>query len=187
MCQLHAVKDSVLTWGGLIGTFQPRQKGEQHIPRGMCRTDEESAEVIVPKRMLTDKGSGEAPNEHQVFSRRSEDMQRKQKTSESYRSDDRAEPEGPNGAYSISFTEPDGKETLYDGLIEAVISEKNLGEAFRQVVANHGEINVIGNANSVEVYNVGGILISKDEMNVKCNAGIYLVKVDGKVSKVIVR
>ena len=65
-------------------------------------------------------------------------MQRKQKTSESYRSDDRAEPEGPNGAYSISFTEPDGKETLYDGLIEAVISEKNLGEAFRQVVANHG-------------------------------------------------
>ena len=56
-----------------------------------------------------------------------------------------------------------------------------------KVVANHGEINVIGNANSVEVYNVGGILISKDEMNVKCNAGIYLVKVDGKVSKVIVR
>ena len=33
----------------------------------------------------------------------------------------------------------------------------------------------------MEVYNVGGILISKDEMNVKCNAGIYLVKVDGKV------
>ena len=56
-----------------------------------------------------------------------------------------------------------------------------------KVVANHGEINVIGNDNSVEVYNVGGILISKDEMNVKCNAGIYLVKVDGKVSKVIVR
>ena len=65
-------------------------------------------------------------------------MQRKQKTSESYRSDDRAEPEGPNGADSISFTEPDGKEALYDGLIETVISEKNLADAFRQVVANHG-------------------------------------------------
>ena len=49
-----------------------------------------------------------------------------------------------------------------------------------KVVANHGEINVIGNANSVEVYNVGGILIM-NEMNVKCNAGIYLVKVDGSL------
>ena len=65
-------------------------------------------------------------------------MQRKQKTSESYQSGDRAEPEAPIGADSISFAEPERKETLYDGLIEAVISEKNLADAFRQVVANHG-------------------------------------------------
>ena len=65
-------------------------------------------------------------------------MQRKQKTSESYQSGDRAEPEIPIGADSISLPEPYGKETLYDGLIEAVISEKNLADAFRQVVANHG-------------------------------------------------
>lgn len=65
-------------------------------------------------------------------------MQGKQKTTESYRSGDRAEPEALSGADSIAYTKPDGKETLYDGLIEAVLSEKNLGEAFRQVVANHG-------------------------------------------------
>ena len=65
-------------------------------------------------------------------------MQGKQKTTESYRSGDRAEPEALSGADSIAYTEPYGKETLYDGLIEAVLSEKNLGEAFRQVVANHG-------------------------------------------------
>lgn len=104
----------------------------------MCRTDEESAEVVVPKECLRIRVLGKHRTNTKVFDRRGKEMQGKQKTTESYRSGDRAEPEALSGADSISFTEPDGKETLYDGLIEAVLSEKNLGEAFRQVVANHG-------------------------------------------------
>lgn len=50
-----------------------------------------------------------------------------------------------------------------------------------------GYIEIIGKANSVEVFDMQGVLISKNESYVTCQAGVYLVNVDGKVSKVIVK
>ena len=56
-----------------------------------------------------------------------------------------------------------------------------------KVIAGIGEINVIGAYKSIEVYTIGGALISNNKANIACEAGIYLVRVDGKVTKVVVR
>ena len=56
------------------------------------------------------------------------------------------------------------------------------------VIGGNGEIRVIGNTTDVEVYTVGGALVSKGENNVNCASGIYVVRVNGSnVYKVIVR
>lgn len=72
---------------------------------------------------------------------------------------------------------------------EEIISsvEENLQNLDAKVVGGNGEINIIGVANSIEVFTTGGTLISKDQNKVSCPAGIYLVKVDGNVTKVIVK
>ncbi|MEG2598284.1 MAG: hypothetical protein RSA66_02325 [Muribaculaceae bacterium] len=56
-----------------------------------------------------------------------------------------------------------------------------------KVIGGVGEINVIGEANSIEVFNAGGALVSKNETSVLCASGIYFVRVDGKITKVVVR
>ena len=51
-----------------------------------------------------------------------------------------------------------------------------------------GRIAIMGEAADVEVYNMGGALIAKGNLNeVNCAAGAYIVKVDGKTQKVIVK
>lgn len=50
-----------------------------------------------------------------------------------------------------------------------------------------GYINVMGKYTSIEVYNISGCLISKNNAIVYCHPGIYIVKVDGKARKVIVK
>lgn len=55
------------------------------------------------------------------------------------------------------------------------------------VVAGDGTINVLGEANSIEVYTVGGALVSKNAASVEVAAGLYIVKVDGKATKVVVK
>lgn len=55
------------------------------------------------------------------------------------------------------------------------------------VVAGEGTINVLGEANSIEVYTVGGALVSKNAASVEVAAGLYIVKVDGKATKVVVK
>lgn len=60
-------------------------------------------------------------------------------------------------------------------------------EAKAKVLAGAGEINVEGEASAIEVYNAGGALISNGSANVKCAPGLYIVRVDGKATKVIVK
>lgn len=55
------------------------------------------------------------------------------------------------------------------------------------VSSGTGTINVTGNYKTIDVYNIGGSLISKNEPNIYCHPGIYIVKVDGKAQKVIVK
>ena len=56
-----------------------------------------------------------------------------------------------------------------------------------KVVAGTGEIHVIGETRSIEVYTIGGSLVSKGETTVACPAGIYVVVVDGTPAKVLVK
>lgn len=75
----------------------------------------------------------------------------------------------------ISGTETSGVEYVIAG--EAAVA-----------VGLDGRIAIMGEAADVEVYNMGGALIAKGNLNeVNCAAGAYIVKVDGKTQKVIVK
>lgn len=57
-----------------------------------------------------------------------------------------------------------------------------------KVIGVDGGIVVAGDAADVEVYTIGGALVGKAETTrIDCAAGIYIVKVDGTVHKVIVK
>lgn len=57
-----------------------------------------------------------------------------------------------------------------------------------KVLGLDGEIAIMGEAADVEVYNMGGALIAKGNLErISCPQGIYVVKVDGNVQKVIVK
>lgn len=67
------------------------------------------------------------------------------------------------------------------------IEDAVAGEAVKAIGLD-GRIAIIGEAADVEVYNMGGALIAKGNLNeVNCQAGAYIVKVDGEAQKVIVK
>ena len=76
-----------------------------------------------------------------------------------------------------------GKMTVTDN----VGAEEVAADATAKVVGGNGEINVIGEASQIEVYTLGGALVSKGEANVKCASGCYIVVVDKKATKVVVK
>ncbi|MDD2960948.1 MAG: hypothetical protein PHR45_02555 [Muribaculaceae bacterium] len=89
---------------------------------------------------------------------------------------------------------PDTYTLSIDYAFGEILAKKYVGvskpsvTATAKVIGGVGEINVIGeNIQSIEVYTIGGALISTNEANIQCVAGIYLVRVDGQVTKVIVR
>lgn len=55
------------------------------------------------------------------------------------------------------------------------------------IVSNNGAIEVIGEASNIEVYSMSGSLVSKNVAKTICPNGVYIVKVDGKASKVVVK
>lgn len=63
-----------------------------------------------------------------------------------------------------------------------VVEEENI-----KVFVEKGNICILGNADTIEVYSISGILISKNSREIECQPGIYIVKVDDGVTKVIVR
>ena len=76
---------------------------------------------------------------------------------------------------------------MYTFEVEEMTSVSDVDSEDVIVTAGKGYIEIIGNANAIEVYDAQGKLISQDETYVTCQAGIYIVKVDGKVTKVIVK
>lgn len=57
-----------------------------------------------------------------------------------------------------------------------------------KVLGLDGEIAIMGEAADVEVYNMGGALVAKGNLNrVSCPQGVYIVKVNGEAQKVIVK
>lgn len=57
-----------------------------------------------------------------------------------------------------------------------------------KAIGGNGEIVIVGEASNVEVYNIAGALVEEGNLtNIPCATGIYVVKVDGKAQKVIVK
>lgn len=81
------------------------------------------------------------------------------------------------GAYIAQF-----KFTVENGSVDGVDAAPAA-----KVYGGDGEIIVRGDAKSIKVYNVGGVLVSEDETNVKCAPGMYIVKADNNVTKVVVK
>jgi hypothetical protein len=61
------------------------------------------------------------------------------------------------------------------------------GNASAKIIAGTGYIRVLGEPSSIEVYNLAGMMTSRNQAIINCQRGIYFVKVDGTVTKVIVR
>lgn len=55
------------------------------------------------------------------------------------------------------------------------------------IIGGNGEITIEGEPASIEVYTIGGILISRNENSVKCIPGTYIVRTDNNATKVMVK
>ena len=60
-------------------------------------------------------------------------------------------------------------------------------EAAARVVAGDGEILIVGDADEVNVYTASGMLIASDVETITCPAGVYIVVIDGRAHKVLVK
>ena len=60
-------------------------------------------------------------------------------------------------------------------------------DATAKVIAGNGVINIVGEASNIAVYTAAGALVSTGKTTVECGAGLYIVNVDGKATKVIVK
>ena len=65
--------------------------------------------------------------------------------------------------------------------------EESKANADAIVIGTEGFIEVVGDAENVEVYTIAGALVSTGQKSVECASGIYVVNVDGNVTKVVVR
>lgn len=70
-------------------------------------------------------------------------------------------------------------------ILSSGIADVEAGKAI--VIGGNGEIKITGEASSIEVYTIGGVLISKNQTGVKCAPGTYIVKADNNVTKVMVK
>lgn len=77
--------------------------------------------------------------------------------------------------------------TMYMFKVDDATSVECVEGSNVEVIAGVGEISVLGNVDSVEVYSVTGVLISQDETHIECQPGIYIVCVDGEAIKVVIK
>jgi hypothetical protein len=67
------------------------------------------------------------------------------------------------------------------------IGEASLATPSVRVIGGIGKITVEGTARDIAVYTISGAMVSRDRATISCAPGIYIVKVDGKSYKTIVR
>ena len=77
--------------------------------------------------------------------------------------------------------------TMYTFEVKALTGVDDVETAEATVIAGNGYIEILGEAQSIEVYDMQGNMISQNEAYISCQAGIYLVRVDEIVTKVIVK
>ena len=80
--------------------------------------------------------------------------------------------------------DPTGASQISTG-VGAVIAEDARDNV--RVVGGTGVIKVIGEVDEVKVFTVSGIVVSENETEVQCEAGVYIVKTGTEVTKVVVR
>lgn len=86
------------------------------------------------------------------------------------------------GTYKFSFNINTGDFTLTPQSGVATIANDNV-----KVVASTNEINIYGATKNIAVYNIAGVLVSRNQASVSCAPGVYIVKANGKTQKVLVR
>lgn len=89
-------------------------------------------------------------------------------------------------AYIYQFI-PNGYIAKYELTVEKGVGVKDTEVANPVVIGGTGEITIKGEPASIEVYTISGILISRNEHNVKCIPGTYIVKTDNNATKVMVK
>lgn len=77
--------------------------------------------------------------------------------------------------------------TMYTFEVKALTGVDYIEDEGTIVIAGYDCIEIVGEAKSIEVFDIQGVLVSQNETFVSCQSGVYLVRVDGKVTKVIVK
>ena len=98
-----------------------------------------------------------------------------------------------NTAYKVPYTEGNNLWLTVDLTASTISANSNttgvagVNTTSAMVIAGAGEINVIGSARAIEVYTAAGALVSRGNASVSCAPGLYIVRVDGNVFKVLVK
>lgn len=82
---------------------------------------------------------------------------------------------------------PSGYIAKYEFTVDAGVGIKDTEATKPIVIGGNGEITIEGEPASIEVYTMSGILISRNEHNVKCIPGTYIVKTENSATKVMVK
>lgn len=77
--------------------------------------------------------------------------------------------------------------TMYTFEVKAYTGVEEAETKDAIVTTGNGCIEILGEAQSIEVFDMQGNMISQNETDISCKAGVYLVRVDGIVTKVIVK
>lgn len=77
--------------------------------------------------------------------------------------------------------------TMYTFEVKALTGVDYIEDEGTIVIAGYDCIEIVGEAKLIEVFDIQGVLVSQNETFVSCQSGVYLVRVDGKVTKVIVK
>ncbi len=72
-------------------------------------------------------------------------------------------------------------------ILDPTTGVSNLSDNGINVMAKDGTIFINGNAQSISVFNTSGVIVSRDRTEVNCAPGLYIIKVDSKVVKVMVK
>lgn len=77
--------------------------------------------------------------------------------------------------------------TMYEFEVEKTTGIESSDISETKITAGNGYIEITGNAEEIEIYDLQGNLISQNETYTTCTNGIYIVKIDGITTKVIVK
>ncbi len=77
--------------------------------------------------------------------------------------------------------------TMYTFEVDALTEVDYIEDEGAVVIVGDGCIEIEGEAKTIEIFDIQGVLISQNEAHVNCQAGVYFVRVDGKITKVIVK